>query len=84
MALARRFHEEPNCVHFKESWIPMVYTVVMNVIVFNWVAFLSYTLRSALDRDNKPPTRTYPMLYMAFYLLDVLFISKVSMGMNWN
>ena len=54
VALVGRLHGVPNCVYFKEAWVPMVYIIVIGGIHnrkwFNWAAIFSYALKRPMEK----------------------------------
>jgi hypothetical protein len=64
MSLMYRLYGEPNCIHFKYVWIPMVHIVITISSIFNWATNISHALNKEIERDRKPNPKTFPTFYM--------------------
>jgi hypothetical protein len=60
VAMVSRIYGEPDAMHVKEAWVPLIYTIVEEGLVFNWAAILSHTLRQAIiivkEHNPDPPS----------------------------
>ena len=72
-----KLHGEEDAKHFKEQWVPLMYEVVNNIMIFNWgsillinVAYLVYKCTDSTPICFKDFTWTFN-LYIFF--VDSIF-----------
>ena len=62
--------------------MPLAYTMEIEGSNFNWWAIISKQLNINLSQDQTPKEGEVMSLYMASYLLDVIFARNIFVGMN--
>ena len=83
-AMLSRLHGEVDYTNFKTEWLPIVHGVMLANIVFNWASMLSQCLLKALEKAVRKQDLKGTIFYFSTYLLDVLCVSNLFPGMNWD
>lgn len=67
-----RLYGKADCDVFYGTWVPLMYVVATQGIIFNWTSILSSSLRTNIVAAQSPPLEQPPEFYMSSYLLDVV------------
>jgi hypothetical protein len=83
MSMMYILYGEPNYIHFKDAWVPVVHIVVSRCFVFNWVTILSQSMHKALEKAKQPNYVIFPTFHMASCLLNLICASNPFSRMSW-